>query len=404
MSFQWNLDPRTSLTSAVVLPLCLMLSACGGGGGTSYHAENIPPPPPAPPPPPPPPASGEPLKTMGGYSLVNALDVQTSWLSSPATRPGSYDVIGRLTLTPGSGNPTSYRTILPGDLTFNVGGSGSGGFRYTLSGLGGILPSGLNALGPTSIVGSWDINPSVAYLYGNPYEDWQQALGQRLTAFDKADNGTETKLFSYDFTRGSISSTTSLGSGKNLSTTFDYDIGYSYVAMGEWSWRVVDLNGTAAGDFGDLLFVDGDRTPASGIPVSGKATYDAHTLALLSNKGTLGIPFTLTADFGQRTISALISQDYRYNASAGAGGEPTLGIHVSGNAPFSNDGLFDIGLSGTVNYSYTNSQTTPTAESVSGDMNGAFFGPHAEEVGGVFELGRPDGTLLVQDAFVGRQK
>ena len=397
----WRFDRRTSLTSALILPLCLMLSACGGGGGS--HAENIPPPPPPPAPPPPPPGSDGLLKTISGYSLVNSLDVQTSWLPSPATHAGNYDVIGRVTLTPGGGSPTSYQTILPGDLTFNVSGSG-GAFGYALKGLGGILPNGLSSLGPAGIVGSWDINPNVAYFYSNLYEDYQQALGQRLTAFDKADNGTETKLFSYDFTRGSTTSTTSLGSGTNLRTTFDYDIGYSYVAMGEWSWRVVDLDGAAAGDFGDLLFVDGDRTPASGIPASGKATYDAHTLALLSGSGTAGIPFTLTADFGLRTISTLISQDYRYNSAGGSAGEPILGIHVNGTAPFSNDGLFDIALSGTVNYSQSNSPTTPTAESVAGDMNGAFFGPHAEQVGGVFDLGRSDGTVLVQDAFVGRQK
>ena len=397
----WRFDRRTSLTTALILPLCLMLSACGGGGGS--HAENIPPPPPPPAPPPPPPGSDGLLKTISGYSLVNSLDVQTSWLPSPATHAGNYDVIGRLSLTPGGGSPTSYQTILPGDLTFNVSGSG-GAFGYALKGLGGILPNGLSSLGPAGIVGSWDINPNVAYFYSNPYEDYQQALGQRLTAFDKADDGTETKLFSYDFTRGSTTSTTSLGSGTNLRTTFNYDIGYSYVAMGEWSWRVVDLDGAAAGDFGDLLFVDGDRTPASGIPASGKATYDAHTLALLSGSGTAGIPFTLTADFGLRTISTLISQDYRYNSAGGSAGEPILGIHVNGTAPFSNDGLFDIALSGTVNYSQSNSPTTPTAESVAGDMNGAFFGPHAEQVGGVFDLGRPDGTVLVQDAFVGRQK
>ena len=397
----WRFDRRTSLTTALILPLCLMLSACGGGGGS--HAENIPPPPPPPAPPPPPPGSDGLLKTISGYSLVNSLDVQTSWLPSPATHAGNYDVIGRLTLTPGGGSPTSYQTILPGDLTFNVSGSG-GAFGYALKGLGGILPNGLSSLGPAGIVGSWDINPNVAYFYSNPYEDYQQALGQRLAAFDKADNGTETKLFSYDFTRGSTTSTTSLGSGTNLRTTFDYDIGYSYVAMGEWSWRVVDLDGAAAGDFGDLLFVDGDRTPASGIPASGKATYDAHTLALLSGSGTAGIPFTLTADFGLRTISTLISQDYRYNSAGGSAGEPILGIHVNGTAPFSNDGLFDIALSGTVNYSQSNSPTTPTAESVAGDMNGAFFGPHAEQVGGVFDLGRSDGTVLVQDAFVGQQK
>ena len=34
-------------------------------------------------------------------------------------------------------------------------------------------------------------------------------------------------------------------------------------------------------------------------------------------------------------------------------------------------------------------------------MDGAFFGPNAEQVGGTFALNRSGGTLLVQDAFVG---
>lgn len=37
-------------------------------------------------------------------------------------------------------------------------------------------------------------------------------------------------------------------------------------------------------------------------------------------------------------------------------------------------------------------------------MNGAFFGPHAEQVGGVLALDRAGGTVLVQDVFVGRQR
>jgi hypothetical protein len=36
-------------------------------------------------------------------------------------------------------------------------------------------------------------------------------------------------------------------------------------------------------------------------------------------------------------------------------------------------------------------------------MNGAFFGPHAEQVGGTLALDRADGSLLLQDAFVGQQ-
>jgi hypothetical protein len=322
-------------------------------------------------------------------------------LASPATRAGNYDVFGRLTLTPQNG-PTSQRVILPGEFTLGVANPTGQAFNYTLNAPAEILPGGLRSLGPAGAVSSWDINQNVAYRYGNPYEDWPQWLGQRLTAFDKATDGTEKQLFSYDLTRASTITTTSLGSGNSLRTTLDYDIGYSYVAMGEWSWRVVDLNGTAAGDFGDLLFVHGDRTPDYGIPTSGTATYDARTLALLSGTGTHGIPFTLTADFGQRVIATRIDQDYRYNAADPAG-DPILGIHVTGTAPFNNNGSFDIPLSGTANYASVNLPLTPPAEPVTGTMDGAFFGPHAEQVGGVFALGRSDGTLLVQDAFVGER-
>ena len=385
---------------ALSISLCLILSACGGGGGGDSHVASVPPPPITPPPPP---ASPSALTVISGYSLTGSLDVQTSWLASPATRAGTYDLIGRLTLTPQDGDPTSYRALLPGEITLALTNPTGRAFSYTLNAPVGTLPGGLTSLGPATSVSSWDINQNVAYRYDNPYEDWAQALGQRLTAFDKANNGSETPLFSYDFTRGSTSAVTSLGSGKSLRATLDYDIGYSYVAMGEWSWRVVDLNGAAAGDFGDLLFVNGDRTPASGIPASGTATYDARTLALLSSNGTPGIPFTLTADFGQRTMSTRIDQDYRYDPARGVSDDPILGIHVTGSAPFSNDGSFDIPLTGTANYVYNNSPTTPPTESVAGIMDGAFFGPDAEQVGGVFAINRSGGVLLMQDAFAGQQ-
>ena len=399
---------RIGLFSA--LPLCLALSACGGGSGGDSRVASIPPPPVFPPPPrtppppltpPPPPAT--PLTTISGYSLEGTLGVQTSWLASPATRTGNYDLIGRLTLTPQNGTPTSYRVILPGEFSLVLTNPTDRAFNYKLNAPAGILPGGLTSVGPASAVSSWDINQTVAYRYDTPYADYPQVLGQRLTAFDKANDGTETQLFSYDFTRGTTSTLTSLGSGKSLRTILDYDIGFSYVAMGEWSWRVVDLDGKAAGDFGDLLFVNGDRTPAAGIPASGTATYNAHSLALLSSNGTPGIFFSLTADFGQRTMSTIINQDYRYDPTRTVSDDPILGIHVSGSAPFSNSGTFDIPLSGTANYAYNNSPTTPPTEPVSGMMDGAFFGPHAEQVGGVFALGRPDGTLLMQDAFVGQQ-
>jgi hypothetical protein len=315
--------------------------------------------------------------------------------------------MGFLKLTPKDGAPTN-RATSPGEVTFATERTGGDGINYALSFPAGILPSGLASIKTGAPVISWDINlpPAQSFHYDNPYEDPVQWLGQSLTAFSKAADGTETQFLSYDFTRGSTATLTSLSSTTNLRTNLHYDIGYSYVAMGEWSWGVVDLQGNSAGDAGDLLFVNGNRTPSSGIPVSGTATYDARTFKLLASNLTPGIPFTLTADFGRRTIGALIEQDYHYQPNGDLLDEPAPGIHVSGNAPFSSDGLFGIPLAGTVNYSGAyplNPPQAPPSQTVAGTMNGAFFGPHAEQVGGTFSLQNTAGTTLLQDAFVGKQ-
>jgi hypothetical protein len=316
-------------------------------------------------------------------------------------------VIGRLTLTPGNGDPSTFRTVAPGEFALSVDRRfDDDPFHYVLKGSTGALPAGHTSITVNQPYISWDFSnaPATPRRFDNePRGSFCcQLLGTHLTASFKASDGSTTQFFAYDFARGTTSHQPA-GTNTNLKTTLVYDIGFSHVAMGEWSWRVVDLNGTAAGDFGDLLFVHGDRTPSSGIPASGTATYDARSLALLSSSGAPGIPFTLTADFGQRIMSTRIDQDYRYN-SADPLGDPILGIHVSGSAPFGDTGLFDIPLSGTANYAHTNLLTTPPAEAVTGMMNGAFFGPNAEQAGGVFSLQRPNSTLLMQDAFVAKQR
>ncbi len=321
---------------------------------------------------------------------------------SPATRTGKYDLIGRLTLTPGNGDPTSYRATGAGEFSLTVAKTANA-FSYALNAPAGLLPGGSTSLGPAnSPLTTWTFNVGGPNFRGGPGGDYPQYLGQNLKEYELFRDGTKNLRVNDDFTRGSTSTLTSLSANTNLRANLDYDIGYSYVAMGEWSWRVVDLNGTAAGDFGDLLFVNGDRTPAAGIPASGTATYDAHTLNLLSGGGNRGIPFALTADFGRRTMSTRIDQDYLYDPSNSTT-EAALGIHVGGSAPFGNSGTFDIPLAGTANYATSNLQVTPPSESVTGILNGAFFGPNAEQVGGTFSVERPGGVLLMQDAFIGRQ-
>lgn len=394
----------TRFTCAIALPLCLMLSACGGDG--SYGVASLPPPPPTPTPTPTPtPGPGLAAGTTV-YEYPATTSIRTSWLSSPATGIGNSGyLIGRLNLTPGSGDPSS--SLDTTDFSITAQASPGGRLNYTLNASAGILPAGLTTISVFSPEISWDINPTVAYRYTNIYGATPQYLGQRFAGFSRAPDGTEQEQFSYDFTRGITGFQQPLTPDKNLQSTLEYDIGYSYVAMGEWSWRVVDLNGAAAGDFGDLLFVEGDHTAPSQIPASGSATYDARTLALLSSGGTAGIPFTLTADFGQRMMSARIDQDYRYDPARNSSDSPILGIHVSGTGPFSNDSYtntnFAIPLTGALNYSYVNTPQTPPTQQVTGSMSGSFFGPYAVQVGGVFSLQNSAGVTLAQDAFVGRQ-
>jgi len=404
--------PRTShlgvaSSLALALPLCLLLSACGGDG--SYGVASTPPPPVAPKPTPAPSPALPAGTTTYNYPASHPVDVRTNWLDSPATRLGTTDVIGRLTITPGNGGPTSSRTTAAGEFTITTTQPssqqstwGNLNHQYALNAPVGLLPGGLTSIAAAAALSSWDINDAVAYHYpDNPYGDTLQYFGQHLAGF--ATDGSGKQLFAFDYSRTDASGRLGLSPNQNLQITLGYDVGYSYVAMGEWSWGVVDLQGKAAGDSGHLLFVNGDRTPSSGIPVSGTATYDARTFALLSSGGTAGIPFTLSADFGSRTISTQIDQDYRYDSGLGSGGEPILGIHVGGSAPFTNAGMFDIPLAGTASYSAFNSSVTPAPQSVTGMMNGAFFGPHAEQVGGTFSLQNTGGVLLMQVAFVGKQ-
>jgi hypothetical protein len=413
MSCHFRLFARSAgPVSTMILPLCLFLSACGGGDGGTIGIAVIPPPP-ATPATPVPPAPGLPAGTvivppapLFAAAPGSTIDVQRSWLDSPATRLGTSGLIGRLTIDPGTGNPWTFRPATAGEFTMTVTNGVAGGFNYALTAPAGLLPAGLTKLEVQSPSVSWDLNlpPSSSFRYLDGYGDDRQYFGQRLTAFAKAPDGSEKQFLSFDLTRAIAGSKPLVGDNYQLQATLTYDVGDSYVAMGEWSWPVL-LNGnpTNATNFGRLLFVNGDRTPASGIPASGTATYDARSLEMLSSAGTRGIPFTLTADFGLRTIATRIDQDFA-NFGTGPDDSPIQGIHIGGNAPFSNDGSFDIPLIGTVNYSYQNQATPPPSEAATGDMNGAFFGPNAQQIGGTFSIQRSTDQLpLYQDAFVGQQ-
>lgn len=354
------LGHRSGRTSLPALPLCLLLSACGGGGGGGIASI---PPPPTPPPP---------------SSDVASIEVQTSWLPSPATKAGRYDLLALISFK--AGGSSSARVANPGEFRLDVSKQ-NGGFRYVLDGPPSFLPKNLASAVLPVPIDSWTFNPGgTNHRYDNPYEDYPQFFGQNLKEYEVHTDGSKVLREDYDYDRAVVQNAiVDLPSGQLISESLVFDAGLSYVAMGEWSWGPVTVNAdgsaTPTGDTNTAYFVYGNRTPASGIPAAGTATYEAHTLGGVSNNS---IPFALTADFGQRSISTEISQASVFD--------------VSGSAPFGNDGSFDIPLSGTAR-----------SEAATGAMDGAFFGPHAEQVGGVFSVGTAGGGVVAQDAFVGQQ-
>jgi hypothetical protein len=307
---------------------------------------------------------------------VTSIEVQTSWLSSPATNAGSYGVIGLVKET--AGGASTSRFTAPGEFQLNVQApNAGGGFGYSLGAPSEVLPAGFNMFTLPVVTASWIFNPGGQnYRYDYPYEDYPQFFGQNLKEYEIHSDGSKTLREDYDFARSSgLSSTLKLPSGQWITESLLFDVGLSYVAMGEWSWGPVTVNAdgssTPTGDSHSIQFVYGSRTPGPDIPTFGTASYGAHALSAMSN------PFTLTADFGARSISTQISQASLFD--------------VSGSAPFSNNGSFGIPLTGTAG-----------SHAATGSMEGAFFGPHAEQVGGVFSVSS-QGTTLMQDAFVGQQ-
>jgi len=355
--------------SAIALPLCLLLSACDEG---TTNVASIPSPPhPKPTPTPTPTPTPKPV----------SLEVQTTWLPSPTTTAGSYGVVGLVNQTVAGNSSGRMATPVEFQLLVSQPSPGSG-FNYQIENATGFLPAGLTKIFVPVQRDSWIFNlGGPNYRVDNPYEDYVQLLGQNLKEYEVYSDGTKVLREDYNFVRSAVSKAiVDLPSGERIAESSLLDVGLSYVAMGEWNWGSVKLNAdgssTPTGDTSSIYFAFGDRTPPSEIPISGTATYDARTLGQQSSSG---FPFSLNADFAQRSISTQISQGTLFS--------------VSGSALFQNNGSFGIPLAGTAG---------PLA--ATGTMNGAFFGPHAEQVGGVFSVQGTGGGLILQDAFVGQQR
>jgi len=356
--------------SRLLVPLCLALpvAACGGGGGANGVAST--------PPPPPPPSS----------PTVTSTDVVKTPLSSAdhyGLTGGDFPTLAVFTETAKSPDGVEI-----GAQTAAIAASGD--VRVSFAPASGTYTLEFNRAGyPASEV--FDL--------GNQDPEF----GNHIVKTDHYSDGTSTTS-EYDATTTHIFESSIPSPGAAEFRQFDYSADLQYVSLGVWSLEYGTSSGTSTtGSIFDRKiatgFVAGRRTEPGELPANGSASYRVLFQDLPLQPRTIsdsragyslsGAAGQLVADFSARTIAASIDlgfEDY----------VPDPQFTVTGSDAITSSGDFQIAVSG----SRPGPDAPFAAEPVDGVLQGAFFGPNAEETGGVMQL-QQGGEPIYAGAFVG---
>lgn len=162
---------------------------------------------------------------------------------------------------------------------------------------------------------------------------------------------------------------------------------YTYMTFGDW-YEQQNTGGNIQGVHGSYVY--GDATNPANIPASGTATYvgnirGGYAAADGSEPISTHANMTATADFAGRSLSFATSNsmvftnnDYSYNSA-------TNKSTVTGDAVAASH----LDMNGTLTYAAGSNQFAGTVTDRggrSGTATGRFYGPAAEEIGGVFSL------------------
>jgi len=169
----------------------------------------------------------------------------------------------------------------------------------------------------------------------------------------------------------------------------DPGVAFNYQSFGYW---------LVSGSFGSATATAmsfGSPTPAGAVPISSGATYNGRVGGVYVDPN--GLLFTYSGgmsanvNFGTRSISF---------ATVATQVSPVTGVTLPA--------LGSLNVSGTLTYAAGSSQFTgpvtapgfPTGGGLSGTANGSFYGPTAQEIGGVFSLNNTTLTPT-REAIVG---
>ncbi len=154
---------------------------------------------------------------------------------------------------------------------------------------------------------------------------------------------------------------------------------YDYLSWGQWN----DGNGVINTNLANPYWIAGSLTPAINVPAGGTATYNGQVLGSLNESGAISSvagTTSLTADFGQRTLNGSFD-----NLTKNGAAWTSASVNANWAAGTNQ-------ISGTVNAAAVN---------MSGTVNGNFFGPTANQVGGAWTLS--GANKAAAGIFVGKQ-
>jgi len=166
---------------------------------------------------------------------------------------------------------------------------------------------------------------------------------------------------------------------------FDASAGWNYQTFGVW---LKDVTPTSS-QLGAISV--GAITPGSAVPLQDTFVFNGHAGGFFTNpSGSLYITdatMTATANFSNQQIVFSTTDTF------------LTGLNVA-------DARFEpnLNLSGNLSYAVGSSQfagTVTNASSMSGPLSGRFFGPNAEEIGGIYNLTGSGGSMV--GAFGGKR-
>jgi hypothetical protein len=279
----------------------------------------------------------------------------------------------------GSGN-TGGGSTGGGGTGSGGGGGGSGGAGNGFGNWGSAPRSGavvvnVSGLNPATLSAPAD-DPDFKLGFSN--DSGGNTIGVTLT--DPA-LGTASKTLPYTSSSGTVAYFEKKTSSNWTVMTVEnpQSHGWQYQTFGEWA--TVDLAGDGSligSSFKGQGFSTGDVTPVGSMPHTGTATYTGTAAGYFVTGGNLTSALatradvSATANFGTGSMSLS-------TINTKAAGINRSDLNFNGNLA-----ITDNGFAGTVSHSGT----------LSGTAKGKFYGPHADEIGGAYNLGGSAGQLI----------